>query len=294
MSESRTALALTKIGVLYLVALCGVVLGLVVSPLSAPLLLALIALIVIFFTFSMLTFGVASILVGVMLLDLLIPGFKAYLNTRLRSSRLNRGRGESSPAGLRLSEAKLRRLCPEVFAGARGVREWMADRCGGKAALRHLIADQLRNGDSRAAVVLSLSPLRVAAYADKLDAVALLAFPDELVADYDLRIFGRLVAVNRYFRDVESASDLDLGPLGIKDCSNFRPFVADFLCDDQEEIRALRKGIREDEWRRATFLGRQYLERHGDLHRDGRPLQSINSATPATPSVKNEDAGSVG
>ena len=103
MSESRTASALTKIGVLYLVALCGVVVGLVVSPFSAPLLLALMALIVIFFTFSMLTFGLASILIGVMVLDLVIPGFKAYLNTRLRSSRMNQQHGEASPARLRLS-----------------------------------------------------------------------------------------------------------------------------------------------------------------------------------------------
>jgi hypothetical protein len=93
--------------------------------------------------------------------------------------------------------------------------------------------------------------------------------------EYGLSLFGRLLTVNGYFRDVAVAPDLEPGQLSVKDCANFRPFVAEFLSDDTERIRALRAGIREDEWRRATFLGRQYRERNGDRSRDGRPLRSF-------------------
>ena len=275
MPESRMASALLKIGVLYLIALCGVVAGLVLTPFSVPLLMALLALITVFLMFSLLTAGVAWILISVHVLDRLIPGFKAYINLRMKFSRLNRHHSESSPARIRLSAEMLNRLSPEVASSGKGFRVWLADRCGSKAALRYLIADQLWHGDSRAAVVVSLKPLRVAAYADKLDAVALLRFPDVLVAERGLRMFGRLVSVNRYLHDLVVAADLDPGPLGTKECSNFRPFVADFLCDDEEAIRTLRAAIREDEWKRATFLGRQYLERHGDRPRDGQPLKSL-------------------
>ncbi len=280
MPESRMASALLKIGLLYLIALCGVVAGLVMTPVSVPLLMALRALITVFFMFSVLTAGVAWLLISVRLLDRLIPGFKAYLNLRMKSSRINRQFKESSPARIRLSAERLNRLCPDVASRGIGFREWLVDRCGGKAALRYLIADQLWNGDSRAAVVVSLAPLRVAAYSDKLDAIALLKFPDAFVAERGLRMFGRLVSVNRYFQDVAVAADLDPGPLGTTEWSNFRPFVADFLCDDEEAIRTLRAAIREDEWKRATFLGRQYLERFGDRPRDGQPLKSLVPAKP--------------
>ena len=290
MPDSRTATALTRIGVLYLVALLGVVGGLIVSPFSIPLLMALLALILLFFAVALVTFGFASVLIAVMVLDLVIPGFKTYINSRLRSSRLNRGPGDDETAGLLLSTEKLKQFCPELFAEGNGFRNWLADRFGSKAAVRQMIADHLKHGDRRAAVVVSLIPLRIAAYADKLDAVALLRFPDEFVKEYGLRVFGRLVSVNRCFRDVAVAADLDLGRLSGNECANFRPVIADFFCDEAEEIRTLRTSIREDEWRRATYLGRQYLERHGDQARDGHPLRSLTPAKVVTPPTENRES----
>ena len=286
MEESRTALALKRVLGLYLVALALVVVGLLVAPLSGPFVLALLFLVVVFFALAFGTILISLTLMSVMVLDLFVPGFKAYLHARMSSARLNKRFRESSPAGLNLAPEKLERLCPELFGTRRGLRDRLVDLFGGRAALRYLIADQLRHGDCRAAVVVSLEPFRVAAYADKIDAVALLRFPDELARERGLRMFGRLLVVNRYFRSANIAPDLVPGPLGIPGCGNFRPFVAEFLTSDEDALRALRAGISESEWKRATHLGRRYLEERGDLARDGRPTMSLVPAAAPEPKVE--------
>jgi hypothetical protein len=275
MEESRTALALKRVLGLYLVALVLVVAGLLVAPLSGPFLLALQYLVVIFLLMACSTILISVALMGVMVLDLFVPGFKAYLHARMTSARLNKQFRESSPAGLTLAPEKLERLCPDLFGKRVTWRDRLVNLFGGRAALRYLIADQLRHGDCRAGVVVSLEPFRVAAYADKIDAVALLAFPDEFATERGLRIFGRLLVVNRYFRSTGIAPDLTPGVLAIPGCGNFRPFVAEFLTNDEDALRALRAGISESEWKRATHLGRRYLEERGTLARDGRPTMCL-------------------
>src|SRR5688500_8873793 len=79
----------------------------------------------------------------------------------------------SDPAGLALSDEKLRQLCPTMYcsSGLRGfVRCFLLDGW----QYRHLIRDMLIHGDSRAAVVMSTSPLLVACYSDDADGVCLL------------------------------------------------------------------------------------------------------------------------
>jgi hypothetical protein len=290
MEESRTALAVKRVLGLYLVALVLVVVGLLIAPFSGPFLLALLFLVLVFLVLACSTIMISLALMSVMVLDVFVPGFKAYLHARMTSARLNKQFRESSPAGLRLAPEKLERLCPELFGKRKVLRDRLVDLFGGRAALRYLIADQLRHGDCRAGVVVALEPLRVAAYADKLDAVALLRFPDEFARERGLRMFGRLLVVNRYFRSASVAPDLVPGPLGIPGCSNFRPFVAEFLTDDEEPLRALRAGITEAEWKRATHLGRRYLEECGDLARDGRPTTSLVPAIAQAPKVEMPEA----
>lgn len=289
MDESRTALALKRVLGLYLVALVLVVVGLLVAPLSGPFLLALLVLVVVFFVLAFSTILISMALMGVMVLDLFVPGFKAYLHARMTSARLNKRFRESSPAGLKLAPEKLERLCPELFGTRSGLRDRLVDLFGGRAALRYLIADQLRHGDCRAGVVVSLKPFRVAVYADKIDAVALLRFPDEFATERGLRMFGRLLVVNRYFRSASVAPDLVPGPLAIPGCGNFRPFVAEFLSDDEDPLRALRAEIRESEWKRATHLGRRYLEERGDVTRNGRPTMSLVPAVAPEPTVEETE-----
>lgn len=56
-----------------------------------------------------------------------------------------------------------------------------------KYGRRYHIRDMLAHGDSRAAVVVSVSPLLVACYCDDLDGVCLLRFPDSLAAGHRLQ-----------------------------------------------------------------------------------------------------------
>src|SRR5581483_10306990 len=79
----------------------------------------------------------------------------------------------SDPAGLSLSDAKLRRLRPELY----GWRRWVREKTGWAFPQRDYLAGHLLRGDARAAVVVSSEPLLVAAYSDELDAVAVLRFP---------------------------------------------------------------------------------------------------------------------
>ncbi|HEU5117799.1 MAG TPA: hypothetical protein VFT74_14325, partial [Isosphaeraceae bacterium] len=108
----------------------------------------------------------------------------------------------SDPGGLTISDEKLRVLKPELYGFFRNLSirfglDW--DQLG-------YLREHLQNGDARAAVVVSVDPLRVAAYTDELDAVALLEFPPEFVEDYGLRVGSRLLTVNGYVNLHEPAA----------------------------------------------------------------------------------------
>src|SRR4051794_19833466 len=85
----------------------------------------------------------------------------------------------SDPGRIRLSHAKLRRLEPYLYPSL--THPWWLLRwlLGPSMAQVYWIRDVLIHGDSRAAVVMSVRPLLVAAYTDELDTIALLQFPDE-------------------------------------------------------------------------------------------------------------------
>ena len=204
---------------------------------------------------------------------LLIPYFVCRnLRFRWLYHRLNRRSKASDPGLVRLSHEKLARFCPELYPtwGDDLIARW--DGILGVRAMRiFMLADHLKHGDSRAAVVVSVSPLLVAAYTDEMDCVVVLRFPAEFVAEFGLEVRSRLLTVNRYFADVPLATDLTEGPLTYHRCDNFMPLIADFLTDDADRLRARKAKIRLDEWSRTWVLGLRRLEEHGLLARDGHP-----------------------
>lgn len=179
----------------------------------------------------------------------------------------------SDPGRVTLSGIKLARLHPERLAPVRkGSSEyhfppqfhpWLQG-----------FARRLWRGDSRAAVVVSVAPLLVAAYTDELDCVALLRFPEELVAAYGLEVGSRLLAVNGYLHGESVAPDLQEGPATFRRYRNFIPLIAEFLSDDGPRIEFRKAEISEAEWHRARELGEAYLARPEVRVRDGRPLYS--------------------
>jgi hypothetical protein len=134
--------------------------------------------------------------------------------------------------------------------------------------------EHLACGDSRAALVISIDPLLVAAYTDELDCVAILQFSDRLVRKYSLKIGVRLLTVNLYrWPGGDFARDLENGPASYHRYYNFIPFIAEFLSDDLEKIEARKANISESEWERTKYLADRYIIKNGRARvRDGRPL----------------------
>jgi Fe-S cluster assembly iron-binding protein IscA len=168
------------------------------------------------------------------------------------------------PAGVELSRERLFRISPSLRDDEDAVER---------------TAHYLREGASHAAVVMSLDPLVVAAYAEDLRAVALLGFPKWLAGNQDLKLGDRLLTSNSYVRGSDIAGDLLRGQGAELIYCNFSPLIADFLGENPDEIEARKAEIEETEWATAAELGYQAVMRARGRYRDGCPP---NSGTPAS------------
>ncbi len=179
----------------------------------------------------------------------------------------------SDPGQIWLSRAKLKLLRPDLF-GFRAFFRWFWS----SFPQLTYIGEQLQHGDSRAARVVSTSPLLVAAYTDELDCVAMLRFPDAFREVYGLTVGSRLLTVNTYKRGRAYDSDLILGPNRFERWVGFHPIIAEFVSDDLPRIEARKAQITEEEWARTASLGAGYLAAKPGIARDGRP---VYAAVPA-------------
>lgn len=177
----------------------------------------------------------------------------------------------SNPGNVRLARS---RLFP-----------WRADSLVNRIAGRLLgdefgnkVDEHLRLGDSRAAVVISVDALLVAAYTDELDCIVMLRFPQEFVGRFGLRTGARLLTVNTYFKQASVAPDLFPGPGAYDDWQNVNPLIAEFLSEDADRIEWRKTEIDESEWARCTLLGREYLRRRPGVARDGSPYKCMEPA----------------
>ncbi|MGH9832583.1 MAG: hypothetical protein ACREBD_37905 [Blastocatellia bacterium] len=180
---------------------------------------------------------------------------------------------------LTLSHRKLKALEPELYSS----RSWqkflrengyrLASPTEDADHWKSYVEENLRRGDCRAAVVVSTSPLLIAAYAGELDCIAMLRFTDQLVPKHGLSVGTQLLAVNLYLEwNFFLPEDLNPGSRQTGKYRNFAPMIADFLTDEVNLVEEKKAGIAKAEWRRAEALGREYLKRHGEKARDGRPL----------------------
>jgi hypothetical protein len=185
----------------------------------------------------------------------------------------------SNPGGVTVSERKLRYLRPDLY-GFSGFRRKVREAVGLDWKQREYIDQHLQNGDTRAAVVVSVAPLRVAAYTDELDCVAIVEYPDEFVEEYGLREGSRLLTVNTYFRHIQPAADLVPGPRSSGNWSGFHPMIAEFVSDDLPRIKQRKAELSDEEWKRAYKMGLARLKEQPGLARDGRPPYSGVAAKP--------------
>ena len=176
----------------------------------------------------------------------------------------------SNPGRIALAHEKLRALRPDLY-GVRGVWKSLLASIRGGRLLRDFVAEQLRLGDSRAAVAISTTPLLIAAYTDELDCIAMLRLPHELVERFGLSAGSRLLTVNYYGDAPNYDPDLILGPNRDQHWTGFHPLIADFLTDDHARVEDRKHEIAEAEWRRAHALGVEYARLRPGVARDGRP-----------------------
>lgn len=174
----------------------------------------------------------------------------------------------SDPGGVTLDPQRLRRLAPGLFG--------LAGLLPGRLLQKKILEAHMWNGDSRAAVVVSMRPLLVAAYSDDFDAVAVLRF-DPRSIDVHLQEGTRLLTVNTYLRGNSYARDIAQGPRSSGAWANFHPVIADFVAADLGRVERGKAAIGEPEWQRTWELGRDHvimrprLVRDGAPHRSGRP-----------------------
>ena len=187
----------------------------------------------------------------------------------------------TNPGCLELSEAKLRRLEPELFGNGTFVCSATCAKLHPAAEIRERIDEQLKIGDASPALVLSLDPLLVGAYAGDLDGVILLRFPRKLATEYGLAVGSRLIAVSSFNKmtmsksgELAYACDILPGPQRV-DWSNFQPYIGDFLSDDAQGIEARKAVLDESVWQRAKELGELRLRVLGArTARDGKPSKA--------------------
>ncbi len=149
----------------------------------------------------------------------------------------NRGPSRSTasdPGNVSLSREKLEVLYPNFFAFSGLLMRLWKSLSGSAPFSASTIEKHLQFGDSRAAVVISVSPLLVAAYSDERDCVVMLKFPEDLVATYRLKPGSKLITVNTYMKGPKRpVADLIEGPLSRGNWHNVIPMIADFLSDDR-------------------------------------------------------------
>ena len=123
-------------------------------------------------------------------------------------SNLNPKRSSAShPGRIPISRRKLKALAPSFYPSA-NFGSWVSWLFGMMLMRRAALKMHLRYGDSRAAVVVSVAPLVVAAYSDEFDGVVLLQFPPELVQRFKLKVGSTLLTVNTYDAEGELRPDI--------------------------------------------------------------------------------------
>lgn len=209
--------------------------------------------------------------VGLVVLGLLaFGGIMAFTYVRIRRNLLSVRQFRSIPdlvpavsnrAKIPLSVERLAELEPVLARDERSVRG---------------LARVLDVSDARAAVVVSTSPLLVAAWSDEMSNAVLMQFPDEFVERYKLSVGSRLLGVVMYwwlmFRspDYALAPDLTPGRKRPETYVNFSSLIADFLTEDKRALARAKAAITEEEWRQAAEFGK-YLEQSSTLPRLGLP-----------------------
>ncbi len=178
----------------------------------------------------------------------------------------------SDPGGFHLSHAKLRKLSPTLYKKSFWNYVWdIIHFSFGQPYPVSCLEDQLKMGDSRAAMVVSLAPLVVACYSDEFDSVIPIRYPDYLVQEYKLVLGSRLVSCWLYLPGNHVVKDTMVGPKAHTSFAMGLPVVADFFVVDMYRLGKRKEAISDMEWRRCDDASREYAQHFGRIARFGLP-----------------------
>lgn len=185
----------------------------------------------------------------------------------------------SFTAGVSLSLERLERMEPGLQGWRGRLFDWRLS-LGHRGLLKakDVFAEHLMHGDAAPALVVSLKPLHVAAYANEIDAVVMLSFerePGALITGHNLEVGKRLLAIATYApRHDEGgyARDIIPGPANSGLFGDASLLIADFLSEDDARLMLLKSAIPKKRWDHLNALTTQYREYFGVRTRRGDPL----------------------
>jgi hypothetical protein len=202
---------------------------------------------------------------------------------RGRATTLSRGDFAVRPGALDCDERLLLAIQPELATHA----SWQAYRSSNarSAYWEHQFRgwwithfkEHLFHAALSPAVVVSRSPLVVAAYSPEHDASVLVRFDRYATSMEGLRDGGRVLSVNMYAS--APARDVVQGPGSSGAFGNFIPMIADVFCQEASALAGARAQISEAEWRRAEACAAEAVAR-GLPPRDGAPLSVSQPRSP--------------
>lgn len=173
--------------------------------------------------------------------------------------------GGFNPGLFALSKERVKKLRPGLFGLAHLV-------AGGSVDTWQQMDAQMNDGDIQPAVVVAEKPLLVACYTEDFDAVVLLCFPERLGEQLVWHEGTRLLVVNGYngLGALKRNKDLFPGPRG-GSCKykSVGPIVADLYTDNWERLERKKREIPEEWWAHTAALGRQYVQDHPGMARNG-------------------------
>lgn len=124
-------------------------------------------------------------------------------------------------------------------------------------------------GDTQPALVVSTSPLLIAAYSDEMDAVVMLQFPEDFAEQYHLTVGTRLTTSNVYFDGASIAKDIHVGEKYSRQYADFVPIVQLFLGKKDDKIMQKVYLFSADVWQTVSEKANEYARRYPDCYRNG-------------------------
>lgn len=199
-----------------------------------------------------------------------------YVKVTMDTKTLDNTSMAAQSTGLSVSPARLNALEPRL-TGWRGrlfnVRLSLGQ--GQRLSALEAFEEHLRHGDAGPALVVDTDPVRVAAYANELDAVVMLTFEPQALAGHVLSVGDRLLCVCTYEPAGQTpgyAADIIPGPRSSGHFRDAAPLIADFLCDAHARIELIKGAFDPAIWPHVDSLVHQHQEYFGAKARPGNPI----------------------